>query len=101
MKNKKFVYKTETKNFKVTPEEVQEDRRNYQLIPDLKEGFSQARRNNQQLLALEYLDKILDIIDNKLSDLDEAINAKDKAVANKPAVTNRAKKTEEPTDDPS
>lgn len=41
----------------------------YTLIPDLKAGFQQAVRNQQTSLALEYMELIVDVVDNLLTQL--------------------------------
>lgn len=94
IKRPKMATQKPTKNFKVDPEQLKEEFNPSQLIPDLKHGFSTARRNNQPLLALEYLDKILEIIDDKLDELlDEKKNSK--TMVNKPASVPATKKVSE------
>lgn len=79
-------------NFVVSEVAIVDTRKNYQLIPDLKQGFKQARRNNQMMLAMEYLEKILDIIDDNLV-VDESISQAE-TVAAKPVPATRTKKTD-------
>jgi hypothetical protein len=75
-------------NFVVNEVDIADPRKNYQLIPDLKQGFKQARRSNQMMLAMEYLEKILDILDDHL----DAPHEQAKVVADKPVSNASAKK---------
>jgi hypothetical protein len=60
-------------NFVIKPEKLNNKHRGYVLNTDLLEGFKTARRNNQQLLALEYAELIFDILNETMNDVKEDV----------------------------